>query len=67
MYGGCGIIIVAYFLATYVFLLPASLSSALCMSVPSLLLFLYLSKHKDSRFFMTFCFVDYVTHINGCC
>lgn len=67
MYGGCGIIIVAYFLATYVFLLPASLSSALCMSVPSLLLFLYLSKHKDSRFFMTFCFVDSVTLIIGFC
>ena len=49
------------------FLLPAALSSALCMSVPSLLLFLYLSKHKDSRFFMTFCFVDSVTLIIGFC
>lgn len=65
MYGGCAVIIAAYFLATYVFLLPASLSSALCMSIPSLLLFLYLSKHKDSRFFVTFCFVDSITLIIG--
>ena len=35
------------------------------MSVPSLLLFLGLSKHKDSRFFLTFCFVDSVTLIIG--
>lgn len=63
MYGGCGLIIVAYFMATYVLEFPASTSSTLCMVLPSLLLFFYLSKYKDSRFLMTFCFVDTVSFI----
>ncbi len=58
---GCTVILTAYFLAAYVFELPASVSSFLCMSLPSLLLFWSLSKYKDTRFFVTFCFVDTVT------
>lgn len=63
MYGGCGVIVLAYFSATYVLALPAALSSALCMTVPSLILFFVLSRYKDARFFLTFCFVDSCTLI----
>lgn len=63
MYAGCGVIVLAYFIATYVLAFPAALSSALCMSVPSLVLFFILSRFKDARFFLTFCFVDSCTLI----
>ena len=39
IYTGCTIIIAAYFLATYFYDVPASLSAALCMTFPSLVLF----------------------------
>lgn len=58
IYVGCAVIITAYFFATYIYNLPASVSSVLCMSVPSLLLFYCFSEYKDARFFLTFCFVD---------
>lgn len=58
MVGGCAAILTAYFIATYVFKLAPSVSSVVCMSIPSLLLFFYLSSCRDSRFFLTFCFVD---------
>lgn len=63
MYAGCAVIIVGYFLAVYHYAFPPALSSMLCMSLPSLLLFFLLSKHRDGRFFLTFCFVDTVSLI----
>ena len=65
IYTGCTIIIAAYFLATYFYDVPASLSAALCMTFPSLVLFWIFSECKDSRFFLTFCFVDTVSLIIG--
>lgn len=58
MYSSCAVILLAYFLATYVFHMPAAISSFFTMSLPSLSIFWLLSKHKDSRFFVTFCAVD---------
>lgn len=63
MYLGCACIIMAYFFSTYIFHFPAALSSALTMSIPSFLLFFWLSEYRDSRFLMTFCFVDSVSLI----
>lgn len=63
MWGGCTVILCAYILTTYLLRWPASLASAVCMSLPSFLLFLSLSKYKGSRFLMTFCFVDTVSLI----
>lgn len=58
MYFGCAIILAAYFTVTYALKKPAALTSALCMSIPSFLLFWWLSQYRDSRFLLTFCFVD---------
>lgn len=58
MYAGCVVIVAAYYCAVYVWRFPAVMSSALCMAVPSFLLFFALSKYQDSRFVLTFCFVD---------
>ena len=63
MVGGCGVILAFYFLGVYLWGIPASLASAMFMTVPSFLLFLALSRHKGSRFLLTFCFVDTVTLI----
>lgn len=63
MYGGCGIILFFYFTGVYLWALPASLAAAVFMTVPSFLLFWALSRHKGSRFLLTFCFVDTVTLI----
>ncbi|QNM06341.1 GGDEF domain-containing protein [Qiania dongpingensis] len=63
MYTGCMIIISCYFLATYVYLWPSAVASVVFMSIPSLIFFFVLSKYKDARFFLTFCFVDSVTLI----
>ncbi len=63
MYGGCGLILAAYFVAAYGIKVPASIAMALFMTVPSLFLFLYLSKFRDSRLILTFCFLDTVSLI----
>lgn len=63
MYIGCTVIVLAYYAAVYVLGFPAAFSSMACMSIPSLILFFILSKHKDSRFLMTFSFVDSVSLI----
>ena len=63
MYGGCALIIGCYFAATYVYHWPSSTASAVFMSIPSLVFFFMLSKYKDARFFLTFCFVDSVSLI----
>lgn len=58
IYGGCAVIVMAYFIVTYILEFPAALSSAVCMSIPSFFLFLYFAKYRDSRFVLTFCFID---------
>lgn len=63
MYGGCGVILFFYFAGVYFWEIPASLAAAVFMTVPSFLLFLTLSRHKGSRFLLTFCFVDTVSLI----
>ncbi|MCD2492780.1 GGDEF domain-containing protein [Lacrimispora sp. NSJ-141] len=63
MYIGCVVIICSYFIATYVYRWPSAVASAVFMSIPSLIFFFVLSKYKDARFFLTFCFVDSVTLI----
>lgn len=60
---GCAAIVAAYFSATYILNFPAAISSAGCMSIPSFLLFLYFAKYRDSRFILTFCFVDTISLI----
>lgn len=39
-----------------------SLASFVCMTVPTAILFWFLSKYKDGRFFVTFCFLDVITY-----
>ncbi len=63
MYSCCLVILVAYFIATYIMHFPVAISSFLIMSLPSFLAFWLLSRYKDARFFVTFCFVDTVTLI----
>ena len=63
MYVGCGVFLLSYFIGVYLYEIPASLGAAIFMSVPSFLLFLALSRHKGSRFILTFSFVDTVTLI----
>lgn len=63
MIGGCGVILLFYFLGVYLWGIPPSLAAAGFMTVPSFLLFLALSRHKGSRFLLTFCLVDTVSLI----
>ena len=67
MYTGVTLITIAYVLAAYVFHVPYAAASFLCMTVPSFLMFLYLSKYKNARFLVTFCFVDTITLIIAAC
>ncbi len=61
MYGGCGVILLFYFMGVYLWEIPAALATTVFMTIPSFLLFLALSRHKGSRFLLTFCFVDTVS------
>lgn len=54
MYGGCAAIVAGYFFAIYIKGVPSALASTICMSLPSLMLFFYLSEYKGARFFLTF-------------
>ena len=65
LYAGCAVIVGFYILAVFVLLWPASISAFVCMTLPSLALFWLLSKYRDARFFLTFCFVDTVSLIIG--
>ena len=62
-YIGCVLIVAAYYGAVYILKLPAAVSSTVCMTVPSFLLFLYYAKYRDSRFVLTFCFIDTISLI----
>lgn len=57
----CFLIIFAYFFMTYFLRYPAAATSAMTMGIPSFILFLYYSKYRDSRFVLTFCFVDTIS------
>lgn len=63
MYLGSGIILSLFFVCTFFFKMPEALSSFLCVTLPSFALFFLLSKYKDFRFLVTFCFLDTVTLI----
>ena len=63
MAGGAVTVMLLYVLAAYVLGVSYSAASFLCMTLPSFLLFFFLSKYKNARFLVTFCFVDTVTFI----
>lgn len=60
---GCACIVGFYALGAYVLGWPASIAAAVCMTIPSFLLFLALSRYRDSRFVLAFCLVDTVSLI----
>lgn len=66
MYGGSAVILVVYFVATYVYMIPSSVSALCFMSLPSLVLFFCISKYKDSRFFLTLTMLDTIMLAFGC-
>ena len=63
MYIGSALILAAFFLCTYFLKMPETLVSFACVTIPSFALFFALSKYKDFRFLVTFCFLDTVTLI----
>lgn len=63
MYLGCTVILLAYSILTYIYKWPASITAAVFMAIPSFILFFILSKYKDARFVLTFCFIDTVSLI----
>ena len=67
MYGGVIVIMAAYVVTAYIFHVPNVLACFLCMTVPSFILFLSLSKYKDARFIVTFCFVDTLSYVIAFC
>lgn len=62
-FSGCAIIFFVYGYASYILELPPALASAFCVSLPSLVLFFFLSKYRDARFIVTLCFLDTVSLI----
>ncbi len=58
MYSSCVLMLALYVVVTFVFKKPVAISAFVCMTLPSLVIFGFLSKFKDARFFVTFCFVD---------
>lgn len=58
MIGGCLIIFLLYTICVYVLNYPQVLCTLLCMSLPSLILFLCISRYRDSRFFLCFALAD---------
>lgn len=62
-YGGCTAIFLTYSYTNYILGWPPALASAICVSIPSLVLFFCLSKYRDARFIVTFYFLDTVSLI----
>lgn len=58
---GSAVILFAYFVATFYFKFPEVAASFLLVTIPSVAFFWILSKYKDARFFVTFCFLDTAT------
>ena len=63
MYIGGGMILALFFACTYFLHLPEAIASFICVTVPTATLYWILSKYKDTRFFVTFCFLDTVTYV----
>lgn len=63
MYAGSVLILSAFFFCTFYLKMPEALTSFLCATLPSFILFFSLSKYKDFRFLVTFCLLDTVTLI----
>ena len=61
MYVGSAIILITFFACTYFGILPEALGSFICVTIPTFILYFALSKYKDFRFFVTFCFLDTIT------
>ena len=57
-YVSCTVILVFYFLCTYVWQTAAAVATLLCMTIPSFVVFGALSEYRDARFVFTFCFAD---------
>jgi diguanylate cyclase (GGDEF)-like protein len=65
MYTGSVLILGTFFFVASTGVLPEVAASFVCVTIPTTILFWSLSKYKDSRFFVTFCFLDTVTLILG--
>ncbi len=65
LFAGCVVIVAFYTVAVCVLNWAVSISALVCMTLPSLVLFFALSKYRDARFLLTFCFVDTVSLIMG--
>ncbi len=63
MYAVGIISVTLFFVVTCMKIFPESLASAICVAIPSFIVFFMLSKYKDFRFFVTFCFLDTITFI----
>ena len=63
MYTGSAVILSVFFVCTYFLRFPEALASFVFVTLPSFILFFALSKFKDFRFFVTFCFLDTTTLI----
>lgn len=63
MYIGICIILAVFFVCTYFFRLPEALASFVCVTIPTATFYWILSKYKDARFFVSFCFLDTVTYV----
>ncbi len=44
-------------------ILPEVLASSICVTIPTFIVYFLLSKYKDLRFFVTFCFLDTVSFV----
>lgn len=60
---GSALILLLFFVCTYYFNMPESLSSFLCVTLPTFIMFYVAAKYKGLRFLVTFCFLDTVTLI----
>ena len=63
MYSVSAIILSVFFVCTYFFKFPEALASFVFVTFPSFILFFFLSKFKDFRFYVTFCMLDTTTLI----
>lgn len=63
MYIGSALILAVFFVCTYFLHFPEALASFVFVTLPSFILFFTLSKFKDFRFLVTFCFLDTTTLI----
>ena len=63
MYGGSALFLGLFAYVVYAKILAESFASFALVTLPTFILYFILSKYKDFRFFVTFCFLDTVTLI----